>query len=369
MLQLGQQRVVVFVVLSVLVDIPCNRAGKGRSLSPALRSLKQNESSADVAAKQEACAIIDTTRIECGNLGINQHECLQKGCCYKSSKKAGVPFCYYAPDDAPPDKKTVMEQCTVHDHDKVDCGFQGVRADSCLSRGCCYVGSSVPGVPFCYYRKGKEPLSAVKEHKQCLVPDALRRDCGFSGVTKQQCLEKGCCYRHPLTPGSGAPFCYFGSSTAGKSHSIVPPTTTRPPGCRVPGPNRKDCGVKGITPTECISRGCCYYHTATIGAPFCFYKVVKQVGWTNPGVSLTLPQHVTLGTGKDTERKPFESTHQGWVIAGCALTTGAVLCLAFVMWFQRKGIAEKIKEADETKPETKPLAAGEDSRRSGSKGG
>jgi len=217
--------------------------------------------------------MVDTQRVDCGAKGITTKQCLEKGCCYRHSLTPGVPYCYYTLKDAPADKEAEAEQCTVSENKKIDCGWKGVTPDSCRDKGCCYLHSTSHGVPFCFYKKNKQV-------QECRVPDAMRGDCGFSGVTMQQCVDKGCCYEHPSVAGDGAPFCYFKSSDPSQDNNsaVLPVQTTTslaampPPECSVMGPDRVDCGFDGITPAECFSKGCCYYHTSTVGAPFCFYK-------------------------------------------------------------------------------------------------
>ena len=46
---------------------------------------------------------------------------------------------------------------------------------------------------------------------QCTAPDAIRRDCGFNGITPEQCRAKGCCSA-PLFDDSaqwGPPTCFY----------------------------------------------------------------------------------------------------------------------------------------------------------------
>jgi len=96
--------------------------------------------------------------------------------------------------------------------------------------------------------------------------------------------------------GDGAPFCYFKSNDPSQDNSStfgLSPTTTSlaampPPECSIMGPSRVDCGFDRITPEECSAKGCCYYHTSNIGAPFCFYKsavVGTTVTTTTPKTS------------------------------------------------------------------------------------
>ncbi len=44
--------------------------------------------------------------------------------------------------------------CTVSDSSKVDCGYMGIDQTTCQSKGCCWQQSSVSGVPWCFYSSG-----------------------------------------------------------------------------------------------------------------------------------------------------------------------------------------------------------------------
>jgi len=175
--------------------------------------------------REEQCSILDTQRIECGWPGIRRAQCKQKGCCYRDSLTPGVPYCYYTMEDAPAERVAEVEQCTVSDSEKLDCGFHGITPDGCRSQGCCYMHSLTRGTPFCFYKKGTKSGSAPAQNTQSSagLPDTCRAsgfdrvDCGFSGITEATCRAKGCCYAHAAV--RGAPFCFY--------KSAPPPTTTR----------------------------------------------------------------------------------------------------------------------------------------------
>ena len=43
------------------------------------------------------------------------------------------------------------------------------------------------------------------------MEETERRDCGFYGVTEQQCLDKGCCYQETKDPVNPQqyPWCFY----------------------------------------------------------------------------------------------------------------------------------------------------------------
>merc|ERR1712087_624699 len=46
---------------------------------------------------------------------------------------------------------------------------------------------------------------------QCDVSENQRQDCGYYGIDQNGCEGKGCCWRES---NSGAPWCYYGASSA-----------------------------------------------------------------------------------------------------------------------------------------------------------
>lgn len=48
----------------------------------------------------------------------------------------------------------VASDCAVSDSSKTDCGFLGVTQSQCESKGCCWAESSTSGIPWCFYQSG-----------------------------------------------------------------------------------------------------------------------------------------------------------------------------------------------------------------------
>ena len=40
------------------------------------------------------CQVEDSDKVDCGYFGINQTQCVNKGCCWKESNDSGVPYCF-----------------------------------------------------------------------------------------------------------------------------------------------------------------------------------------------------------------------------------------------------------------------------------
>ena len=88
--------------------------------------------------------------------------------------------------------------------------------------------------------------------QQCLNDISMisqRKDCGFYGITNTICLSRGCCWS-PLQPGTNGPWCFSATNT---------PVSSCP--LDLPGPNRIDCGFYGITQDQCLAKGCCWAPT------------------------------------------------------------------------------------------------------------
>lgn len=159
-------------------------------------------------AKPEECAIPSTEKVECGFPGITEPQCVDKGCCYKHSGSPNVPFCYDKWTIVTGEEARLVEECGAVENDRVECGFDGISETECRQRGCCYERTGDANVPFCFRktaRKYHEGDAVVAE--ECVVPDNERFDCGHEGMTADECKAKGCCYA--VTDTVGAPFCFY----------------------------------------------------------------------------------------------------------------------------------------------------------------
>jgi len=90
----------------------------------------------------------------------------------------------------------------------------------------------------------------------CAIPNPLKQDCGFAGITQKACEENGCCWK-ALTPGTGIPWCY---------------KKTAKPRCSVAVEARKTCGRQGINMNQCKRKGCCWERLHSYGdkVPACY---------------------------------------------------------------------------------------------------
>ncbi|PIO13813.1 hypothetical protein AB205_0120910, partial [Aquarana catesbeiana] len=92
-------------------------------------------------------------------------------------------------------------QCSVSPADRIECGYPGISSEECRSRECCY-DPSIPGVKWCFHTNDYNKV-------QCSVSPADRTDCGYSGISSEECRSRGCCF-DPSIPG--VKWCFFSNS-------------------------------------------------------------------------------------------------------------------------------------------------------------
>ncbi|KAL1919422.1 uncharacterized protein VTP21DRAFT_2115 [Calcarisporiella thermophila] len=80
-----------------------------------------------------------------------------------------------------------------------DCGYFGITQEECLARQCCWQPTDRDGAPWCLYRKDMKYT--------CAVTEAGREDCGWFGIKKDECERRNCCWQE--SDIKGANYCYF----------------------------------------------------------------------------------------------------------------------------------------------------------------
>nr|XP_045359949.1 trefoil factor 2-like [Camelus bactrianus] len=145
----------------------------------------------------ETCQVHPNSRSNCGYSGITATDCEKKGCCF-DNKVMGVPWCFYPePVGDPTDDPC---QCSrISPANRENCGFPGISSDQCFTRGCCF-NSDVPGVPWCF-----EPLPK-QELEECVMEVSARKDCGFPGISPENCTARECCFSDAIRD---VPWCFF----------------------------------------------------------------------------------------------------------------------------------------------------------------
>ena len=49
----------------------------------------------------------------------------------------------------------ILSECwSVGVDDRLDCGYYGISDQECVSKGCCWDETQIEGVPWCFYKKG-----------------------------------------------------------------------------------------------------------------------------------------------------------------------------------------------------------------------
>ncbi|XP_077200413.1 uncharacterized protein LOC143840824 [Paroedura picta] len=188
------------------------------------------------------------------------------------------------------------QQCAIEPSARVDCGYPKISAEECNKKACCF-DSSVPGVIWCFYpnndpgyttlffieihafqelvttmeQKGiwllslvlVSGFSALVEGKtpppecRCQMNPKTRVNCGYPGITPQQCRNVGCCFSSGV---AGVPWCF---SPSPPTYKKVCPTEVKV---------RKNCGYPGISAKACKARGCCF-ESHPPAVPWCFFHV------------------------------------------------------------------------------------------------
>ncbi|XP_004602564.3 trefoil factor 2 [Sorex araneus] len=80
-----------------------------------------------------------------------------------------------------------------------NCGFPGITSEQCSSAGCCF-DNSIPDVPWCF-----RPLP-TQEFQECVMEVSARQDCGFPGISLQECAARRCCFSDDVP---NVPWCFF----------------------------------------------------------------------------------------------------------------------------------------------------------------
>ena len=100
--------------------------------------------------------------------------------------------------------------CGQYELLRKDCGWAGITQEECENKGCCYAQSSIQNVPWCY--KGIDDVPTyltLKTGLSCALDRNLRKECGYKGIEKAECESKDCCYKIDDYE-SKVPWCFHG---------------------------------------------------------------------------------------------------------------------------------------------------------------
>jgi hypothetical protein len=147
-----------------------------------------------------------------------------------------APYCFYADEEAGTTVNAVNPVkdacCTYADLFRVSCG-DGLTQLECTNKGCCF--SDISAIKCAYglipvanaaivapvvvnnqiqqgivIGEGNVDIEGVQDAQvgQCpVVAAGARKDCGFVGITKDECTQKNCCWGL-LEVGQEGPVCY-----------------------------------------------------------------------------------------------------------------------------------------------------------------
>ncbi|XP_069492310.1 putative gastrointestinal growth factor xP4 [Ambystoma mexicanum] len=83
--------------------------------------------------------------------------------------------------------QTNFYRCGVEAKSRSNCGYSGISSEECVQNGCCF-DSSQPDSIWCF-----SPLN-IQEY-QCQAQDPKTRvNCGYPGISTDQCKARGCCF-------------------------------------------------------------------------------------------------------------------------------------------------------------------------------
>ncbi|KAM7319104.1 hypothetical protein ACRRTK_022216 [Alexandromys fortis] len=137
-------------------------------------------------------------------------------------------------------------QCSrMTPENRKNCGFPGITSDECFDNGCCF-DSSVGGVPWCFHPLPNQDVPTCGKDSQSLAITVLRdtNPRGFSGHMEAA---------NPMSQGSRD---WWPSVSLTALHAVLPRAAEEQ--CVMEVSARKDCGYPGISPEECASRKCCF---------------------------------------------------------------------------------------------------------------
>lgn len=186
-------------------------------------------------------------RIDCGFPGITENQCAIKGCCFGLTENES-PYCFHADGDLNDGINAVNPVadavCTFSDLFRVSCGDAFTELE-CRNKGCCYAEASVVKCSYGFIPTANAAIGApqaVNNQIQqgivigagqvqiqgiqgacAVVAAGARVDCGYDGITEEECAQKECCFGL-LPEDQEGPVCYEknGAPKAGAAKDGAP---------------------------------------------------------------------------------------------------------------------------------------------------
>ncbi|XP_028402781.1 integumentary mucin C.1-like [Dendronephthya gigantea] len=185
-------------------------------------------------------------RVDCGYDGIRWRECVLNGCCWDDSIK-DTKWCFYPAGNC----------CSsVHPKQRVNCG--SYKEKDCVKKGCCW-DETIIGVYRCFYPAGHNCLCVrPKDRKECGYLGIKEDECAKKGCCWDSSIKdaKWCFYSIFVV---AAVLCCVLINT--RQVDAGPRETAGPGCSAVFPQSRVDCGYHGVTAEECAKKGCCWDDT------------------------------------------------------------------------------------------------------------
>ena len=110
-----------------------------------------------------------------------------------------------------PTKRTRDDlSCAQLEELKTDCGWFGITQEECEARNCCVAEPKIEGKPWCFYGIDDIPTYITRfSEKSCSIDRENRNDCGYFGIQKEECESRDCCFKIDEYESS-VPWCFYG---------------------------------------------------------------------------------------------------------------------------------------------------------------
>ncbi|XP_056379508.1 putative gastrointestinal growth factor xP4 [Hyla sarda] len=147
-----------------------------------------------------------------------------------------------------PECFSTEEECGGPVEKRRECGYNGVSHDECRSRECCYDASNPKAIK-CFYKKSQDEA-------QCVAKPFSNKPCGAPVANARECYDRGCCFNSTLSRDK---WCFAAEELTHECGGSLY--------------LRRDCGFPGITLYECTRRNCCYNSLlSTDKVEWCYHK-------------------------------------------------------------------------------------------------
>ena len=124
------------------------------------------------------------------------------------------------------------------------------------------------------------------------IPGLELHDCGFPGITANQCAIKGCCFKEL---NGLNPYCFYPEGNAFVVKDNVNPVKDAV--CAFSDLFRVSCG-DGFNEDQCRNRGCCFSELSTIKCSFGFIPIINSAIVAPQVVNNQIQQGIVIGDGQ-----------------------------------------------------------------------